>query len=376
MILGIDCSNIRAGGGITHISNILRYAEPARYGFEKVVVWGGAQLQQLPDLPWIDKQLVPEMNGPAFKVQLWKMNHFNKALRRHGVDVLLAPGGTYAGRFRPYVSMSQNMLVFEKQERDRFPFSLNKLRYLALNVLQTRSFSHAQGIIFISRYARDYILHSVPQLKEKQHTVIYHGVSARFQQAPRAQRPVAAFSAQQPFKILYVSIINYYKHQLVLMDAVEQLHRKGYHISLELVGPLNPALEKAFREKLQQLGHCVKYAGKIGYEQINATYQQADLFVFASTCENMPNILVEAMSAGLPILSSSYGPMPEILQEAGDYFDPTNVADTTRQLEALLLDQQRREHIAQAAFEKAKQFSWESASNETLSFLHGIARHN
>ncbi len=376
MILGIDCSNIRAGGGITHISNILRYADPARYGFEKVVVWGGKQLQQLPDMPWLDKQLVPEMNGPAFKVQLWKMSHFNKALRQHGVDVLLAPGGTYAGSFRPYVSMSQNMLVFEKQERNRFPFSLNKLRYLVLNVLQTRSFSHAQGIIFISRYARDYILHNVPQLKEKQHTVIYHGVSARFQQAPRTQRPVAAFTAQQPFRILYVSIINYYKHQLVLMDAIAQLHRKGYHISLELVGPMNPALERTFREKLEQLGHCVKYAGKVGYEQINATYQQADLFVFASTCENMPNILVEAMSAGLPILSSSYGPMPEILQEAGDYFDPTNVADTARQLEALLLNQERRQHIAQAAFEKAKLFSWESASNETLSFLHGIARHN
>ena len=38
-------------------------------------------------------------------------------------------------------------------------------------------------------------------------------------------------------------------------------------------------------------------------------------FIFASTCENMPNILIEGMSSGLPILCSNYLPMPEFLKD-------------------------------------------------------------
>ena len=48
----------------------------------------------------------------------------------------------------------------------------------------------------------------------------------------------------------------------------------------------------------------------------------ANLFVFASSCENMPNTLVEAMAIGLPIACSDRGPMPEVLRDGGVYFDP------------------------------------------------------
>ena len=44
--------------------------------------------------------------------------------------------------------------------------------------------------------------------------------------------------------------------------------------------------------------------------------------LFASSCENLPNILLETMGARLPIACSNRQPMPEILGEGGEYFDP------------------------------------------------------
>src|SRR4051812_41152031 len=44
VILGIDASNIRAGGGITHLTNLLRVAQPGGFGFSQVVLWGGRDL--------------------------------------------------------------------------------------------------------------------------------------------------------------------------------------------------------------------------------------------------------------------------------------------------------------------------------------------
>ena len=42
MIIGIDASNIRAGGGVTHLDELLRAADPEAHGFSQVIVWSGS----------------------------------------------------------------------------------------------------------------------------------------------------------------------------------------------------------------------------------------------------------------------------------------------------------------------------------------------
>ena len=46
----------------------------------------------------------------------------------------------------------------------------------------------------------------------------------------------------------------------------------------------------------------------------------------------MPNILIEAMSSGLPILCSNYSPMSEFLKDGGEYFNPTSVESTEKSI--------------------------------------------
>ena len=62
----------------------------------------------------------------------------------------------------------------------------------------------------------------------------------------------------------------------------------------------------------------------IPYHELHSEYKDADLGVFASSCENLPIILIEKMASGLPIACSNKGPMPEVLGSAGVYFDPEN----------------------------------------------------
>lgn len=103
-------------------------------------------------------------------------------------------------------------------------------------------------------------------------------------------------------------------------------------------------------------------------------YVEADAFVFASSCENLPNILIEAMASGLPILSSSCGPMPEVLGDAGWYFDPysaTSIADT---IVKAMQDPVSRHLRAMQSFEKAKQYSWPRCASDTFSFIAKVAQ--
>jgi glycosyltransferase involved in cell wall biosynthesis len=107
----------------------------------------------------------------------------------------------------------------------------------------------------------------------------------------------------------------------------------------------------------------------VPYEELFKWYHQADLFIFASSCENMPNILLEAMAAGLPIACSNRGPMPEVLGTAGLYFDPENPAEIACAIRSLLDSTDLRAEKAEAAYRRAKAFTWQRCAEQTFQFL-------
>ena len=97
------------------------------------------------------------------------------------------------------------------------------------------------------------------------------------------------------FRLLYVSAVDLYKHQWQVVDAVEQLQRQGLAVELVLIGPSWPDAEKKLRDALARFrgtNGSIKYLGAVKHGELHRHYQEADIFVYASSCENLPNILV------------------------------------------------------------------------------------
>ena len=368
MNLGIDATNLKAGGGLVHLKQLLENKNSVS-GL-KVSVIGGNWLKKIDDQPWLEKVIFKSPFASILKQEIFKRTRLPRILRQF--DLVFVPGGTFYSKRVPYVSMSRNMLVFEKKERNRFPVSFNWFRYILLEWVQVRSFKNAAGVIFISKYAKEYITNKYPFLKEKKSKIIYHGISDEFRSTPKRQLGIDAYSTDKPFKLLYVSIVNFYKHQWIIIEAVKRLHKEGFNIHLDLVGPTYKPAKPMFEEALENTHGFVKYHGAVDHSEISKYYKKADMFIFGSTCENMPNILVEAMSSSLPILCSNYGPMPEILGEAGKYMDPTDVNSVYSNLKELLLDPEKRESIAIKAFKRSQKFSWEKTVTETFAFLQEV----
>lgn len=364
MIIGIDASNIKAGGGLTHLSELVtNYQDKA--GRNLVLFAGKPVLEKIPDLPFLAKVNHPWLNRGSFYNMLWRLLFTRSAAKKYGVDIMFTPGGNFLP-FRPYVSMSQNMLVFESKERNRFPSFTDRLRYIILEFKQTLSFRFASGVIFISGYASKYIQQKYPFIRKKYSAIIYHGVADRFAAGGQDKKLRNHFTDEQPFRLLYVSIINYYKHQDKLVEAVVKLKRSGVPVELNLVGPMNPKMKVDFQALLAGSADCVKYHGKVSYEEIHACYNDCDLFVFASTCENMPNILVEAMKANVPILCSSYGPMPEILKDGGIYFDPEKSDDLCDKILLFKNSFQLRQESANKVRQLAEGYTWVKCAKQTF----------
>jgi glycosyltransferase involved in cell wall biosynthesis len=371
VIVGIDASNIKDSGGLKHLIEFLTHVQPQQFGVSKIIVFGGEQLDQLPDNAWLEKRKEKLLSTENFiKETFWKVLRAEKAFMSN-CDIIFAPGGTFFSKKIPYVSMSQNMLVFEKEEADRYGFSWIRLRLYILNKLQRISFNDAKGVIFISQYAQKYIT-LIPEISIAKTVLSYFGSSDTFKNPVKKQHELDFYNKQNPYKILYVSIVNIYKHQDKLVQAINILYERGYPIELILVGPSHkPSLNKLNKTLSKIVNHekFIKYLGQIKYDQISSIYKQSDLFAFPSSCENMPNILIEAMSAGLPIASSNYGPMPEFLKDAGEYFDPLDIHSIANAIEKLILNPELRYQNALKAYNYAEQLSWEKCANETMEFI-------
>jgi glycosyltransferase involved in cell wall biosynthesis len=158
----------------------------------------------------------------------------------------------------------------------------------------------------------------------------------------------------------------------MVVRAVEQLRNQGINVSLTLVGGGSGPAQERLRA---QMGHSDPHGEYITQKEfvpqsdLPGYLLDADIFVFASSCENMPNTLVEAMAAGLPIACSRRGPMPEVLEDGGEYFDPEISESIAAALRKLIDDEGLRQRLASRAKTLAARYSWERCARETWSFL-------
>lgn len=376
MILGIDATNIRHGGGVTHLKELLHAADPMAAGFSQIILWSNQRtLDLIEDQPWLEKAHEPLLDKSLIHRIFWQRYKLTKAAKSFRCDLLFVPGGSYAGSFRPFVTMSRNLLPFEWRELRRFGFSWLSLKLIMLRFTQAQSFKSSNGLIFLNTYAFNTVLKIVKFEKEKT-AIIPHGINLRFSLAPRLQLPIEDYDMNRPFRILYVSTIDMFKHQWAVAEAVANLRRKGFPIVLDLVGSsYKPALKKLNErlEKLESSSEFINYLGQVPYIELHKLYASADLGLFASTCENMPNILIELMASGLPIVCSNYGPMPEVLQDSGVYFNPENPADIENSILRMIKSPLLRSEKSELSFNSSSLYSWRKCADETFKFLGRIS---
>lgn len=295
---------------------------------------------------------------------------------REGCGLLFAPGGTLP-RFvgARTVTMSQNMLPFEPEEAARFGRGSHAWwKMQLLRRAQARSFRQADGVIFLTDYARTRVLAEIGGSPAATR-IVPHGLEPRFFADPRAPVPMGALGPDRPFRLLYVSQVDMYKHQWQVVRAVRTLRDKGLPLTLDLVGgsypPAFALLQDAMREADPD-GAFVRYRGLVPFDDLHRAYRDADAFVYASSCENMPNILLEAMASGLPVACSSRGPMPEMLGDTAVWFDPLDIGSIAAAIGRLVADSALRDRLAHAGQVKARAFSWRRCVGETLDFLREI----
>ena len=377
MKICIDASNISTGGGLTHLYEILNAATPEKHGIEKIIIWAPqSTLIKLDNKPWLEKQTDTLLESNSIVRLYWQRYKLTKLIKAGEYDLLFVPGGNYVGNFKPYVTMCRNMLPFQRDELLRFGISLKTIRFLVLRLLQSRTFKNSSGVIFLTSFAKKTILKTIGRLIIPT-PLIPHGLNQRFKIKPRKQKSITNYTNNNPYRLIYVSTIDEYKHQWHVVEAVGQLRQDGYPIILELIGAFYPPSLRRLKTVMNNLdlnNEWVFYNSSISHDKLRQKYLDSDLGLFASSCENMPNILLEIMGAGLPIACSNRKPMPEILGEGGEYFNPEERDSIYKAIIKLINSPNKRAQKAEIAFNISEKYSWEKCSHQTFRFLSSLVK--
>jgi glycosyltransferase involved in cell wall biosynthesis len=263
------------------------------------------------------------------------------------------------------------MLAYEPGEISRYGFSRARVRLILLRIIQNRSMRFADGVIFLTDYAARVIQRTTGALRR--FAVIPHGIGAAFRNDSRSSEWP---SPGGRIRCLYVSHVAMYKHQWTVVRAIAELRRRGHDVELLLAGGSSSRAQRRLDAEVASSDAEQKFVRRLGFvrhEDVPALLAGAHLFVFASSCENMPNTLLEAMTVGLPIACSNRGPMPEVLADGGLYFDPENPEEIADALETLIQRPNLRATLAERAKNLSAQYSWARCADETWKFVTAIS---
>lgn len=220
----------------------------------------------------------------------------------------------------------------------------------------------AQAVVANSIGLRDLAVAFDPQIPVD---IIPNGVNIeRFRPVERAWSPA---------RMLFVGRIVYQKGLDVLFQALGGLLDLDWQLTLVGDGNQRPRLE----EQARALGMFdrIHFTGWLSGEAVVRQYQQSNLYVASSRHEGMPNVVLEAMAAGLPVLATAISGNEELILPGtnGLLVPPEDPLALQNSLRELLSDPGELKKMGAASRQRvAAAYTWEATADQYLALLENV----
>lgn len=266
---------------------------------------------------------------------------------------------------QPYICSIKGVIAEEAlQEQGRI-----RALFRALSKLEGRNARRANRVVTTSHYCRDRIAYHY-RVPLERIGIVPEGIDT-----VAWERAILAAPPRTDVRPTILCVARDYPRKRIgdLVQAVAALRRYLPDVQLRVVGdgPLH-AEHVALAERLE-LHRNVTFLGAIPDDQVQRQYAHADVFCLPSQQEGFGIVFLEAMIAGLPIVSTTAAAIPEIVQhgKTGILVPPRDLSSLAGALLTLLTDRERRMAYGAAAREAVLQYDWRRVAQ---TFLHEIDR--
>jgi glycosyltransferase involved in cell wall biosynthesis len=170
--------------------------------------------------------------------------------------------------------------------------------------------------------------------------------------------------------VLYVGNHRAYKNLERLIRAYSETSLPASGVHLVLTGVTNSQLQIVARQC--KVASFLHFSGRVDDESIVKLYRGARILAFVSLYEGFGLPILEAMAAGVPVITSSVSAMPEIAQDAALVVEPTSTDAIAHGLECLNFDEQLRSRLVRAGHLNARRFPWDATAASTWQIVRSV----
>ncbi len=181
--------------------------------------------------------------------------------------------------------------------------------------------------------------------------------------------PFKARSAKTPCRLLYVGRLHFLKGLRELFQAVAILKQQGQICILDLVGSLDEPVHTQLLDLAHQLGiaDTIRWHDFVPFgPDLFRFYKKADIFILPSYTEGFPHVLWEAAANCCPIITTSVGGIPALLEHEKHalLIPPKTVEPIVNAVNCLMVDDILRTQLVETAYQHATNFSVEACAQK------------
>lgn len=173
---------------------------------------------------------------------------------------------------------------------------------------------------------------------------------------------------------LFAGVLKERKNVAGIINAFSLFAKTNKTHELLIAGKQDGAYAESLRQLARTLGveKRVRFVGYVTNAQLAYLYTKAQAFVFPSFIEGFGMPVLEAMSAGLPVITSSQGALAEVAGDAALLVDPRYPEDIAAAMSRIADDPQLREELKEKGLARAGQFSWQKTAEEILEIITDV----
>lgn len=239
----------------------------------------------------------------------------------------------------------------------------------SIKVLVPKSLERANHIISVSQSTAD-DMQKLFKVPKKKITVVHEGI-----EKTKAPKKLAIHQVEKKHKIpgkyiLYVGTLEPRKNIAGIIQAFDELAckfpKKYKDIQLVLAGAKGFEFQKNYEAIKNAKSGKIRYIGYISAQDKIALMHGAMAFIFPSLYEGFGLPALEAMSYGIPVITSNVSSLPEVVGKAALTVKPESIKDIQAAIAKLVSRKATRDSLVKKGKIQARTFSWEKCAKATL----------
>jgi glycosyltransferase involved in cell wall biosynthesis len=301
----------------------------------------------------------PASAHSGLSAHYWEQLTLPRTLRRYDLDVFHTPAGQ-----PPVFSTVPLVTTVHDISPVVHPEWFSRSYAVLYRVLTPLAVRTSDRIVSVTGFSRDELVSVYPCAADKT-SVVYNGV---IPPSTDGDRPTGELQSGE--FLLFVGAANRRKNLRTLLAAYRQ-YREGTDdpVPLALAGPSRDV----FKEPIYTATEGIHTLGYVSVAELGWLYHNATAFVFPSLYEGFGLPILEAMTAGTPVITSDRGAMAEIAGDDAHLVDPLRPTQLADDIERVLSDDAYRSQLSERGRTHAEEFTWKRTATQTAAVYREVA---